>query len=129
MQHYSACLSDLTTYLFRSIATIGHLEKKECAKQAIATFRSGLESNADNSLELFNIDAACIAFEARIRDIAWTESFDSFQHFIESPKSLIRWAPIADDLKHRDKEIAENSVSFAWIEVRKEFHDLLNLQN
>jgi len=70
---------------------------------------------------------ACIAFEARTRDIAWSEPVDPFQVFVESPRSLTRWAPIADDLKKRDREIAENSVSFAWIEVRKEFHDLLQL--
>ena len=129
MQHYSACLSDLTTYLYRDLAQQGYLNQAEGEEEAKATFRSGLESNKDHSLELFDIDAACIAFEARIRDIAWTETFDSFKHFIESPKSLIRWAPIADDLKKRDREIAENSVSFAWIEVRKRYHDLLNLPN
>ena len=127
MQHYSACLSDLTSFLYRDLAQQGYLNQTECEENAKATFRSGLESNEDQSLELFNVDSACVSFEARIRDIAWTESFDSFQHFIESPKSLIRWAPIADDLKKRDREIAENSVSFAWIEVRKEYHDLLNL--
>ena len=107
MQHYAACLSDLTTYLCRSLAEQGHLSETESAAHAKSIFRSGLESNADQSLELFDIDAACIAFEARIRDIPWSA--------------------IADDLKKRDREIAENSVSFAWIEVRKEFHDLLQL--
>lgn len=127
MQHYSACLSDLTSFLYRDLAQQGYLNQTDCAEHAKGTFRSGLGSNKDPSLELFDMEKACITFEARIRDIAWTESFDSFQHFIESPKSLIRWAPIADDLKKRDREIAENSVSFAWIEVRKEYHDLLNL--
>ena len=127
MQHYAACLSDLTTYLCRSLAEQGYLSETECATRAKTTFRLGLESNADQSLELFDVDAACIAFEARIRDIPWSEPFDPFPVFVESPRSLTRWAPIADDLKKRDREIAENSVSFAWIEVRKEFHDLLQL--
>ena len=127
MQHYSACLSDLTTYLYRDLAENGYLNHAECTQHAKGTFRSGLESNKDHSLELFDMEKACIAFEARIRDIAWSEPVDPFKVFIESPRSLTRWAPIADDLKKRDREIAENSVSFAWIEVRKEFHDLLQL--
>ena len=127
MQHYSACLSDLTTYLYRDLAENGYLNQADCTQHAKETFRSGLESNKDHSLELFDMEKACIAFEARIRDIAWSEPVDPFTVFIESPRSLTRWAPIADDLKKRDREIAENSVSFAWIEVRKEFHDLLQL--
>ncbi|MEK9670357.1 MAG: hypothetical protein VW421_05050 [Gammaproteobacteria bacterium] len=127
MQHYAACLSDLTTYLFRDLAENGYLNHAECTQHAKGTFRSGLESNKDHSLELFDMEKACITFEARIRDIAWSEPVDPFKVFIESPRSLTRWAPIADDLKKRDREIAENSVSFAWIEVRKEFRDLLQL--
>jgi len=127
MQHYSACLSDLTTYLYRDLAEHGYLNLPECAQHAKGTFRSGLESNKDHSLELFDMEKACIAFEARIRDIVWSEPVDPFQVFIESPRTLTRWAPIAEDLKKRDREIAENSVSFAWIEVRKEFRDLLQL--
>ena len=57
----------------------------------------------------------------RISGTKWPSSFDSFTLFKESPYSLTRWAPIADEYKARDKVIAENSVSFAWIEVRKDF--------
>ena len=127
MQHYSACLSDLTAYLYRDLGEHGYLNLAECAQHAKGTFRSGLQSNKDHSLELFDMEKACIAFEARIRDIVWSEPVDPFQVFTESPRSLTRWAPIAEDLKKRDREIAENSVSFAWIEVRKEFRDLLQL--
>ena len=64
----------------------------------------------------------------RVCDSAqWDESFETLEIFSHSPKSLVRWAPISDEFKKLDQDIAENSVTFAWIEIRKEFKDLVNL--
>jgi hypothetical protein len=41
--------------------------------------------------------------------------------FTASPASLVRWAPVMDELKQLDEEIVRNSVRFRWQEVRREF--------
>jgi hypothetical protein len=41
--------------------------------------------------------------------------------FTESPKSVIKWAPIADEMKRLDEEIVLNSVRFHWQEIRRAF--------
>ena len=121
MHHYSACLSDLTVFVFRILSSKHNLSNKNCEREALQTFRLGLTKNLDPKVELFSIDSACDAFTNRISGIEWTSPFDAFALFKESPSSLTRWAPIAEEYKIRDKIIAENSVVFAWIEVRKDF--------
>ena len=44
----------------------------------------------------------------------------------ESPAALVRWAPIADKLKKFDSEIVENSVKFAWRDIREQFNKRLD---
>ena len=127
MHHYSACLSDLTIYVFSILSSKYNLSDKDCERKALQTFRLGLTQNLDPKIELFNIDSACDAFTKRISGLKWISPFDAFTLFKESPSSLTRWAPIADEYKARDKEIAENSVAFAWIEVRKDFLTRLNI--
>jgi len=39
---------------------------------------------------------------------------------------LIEWAPIAEHLKNMDREIAENSVKFAWADIRRSFEKRLD---
>lgn len=121
MHHYSACLGDLTIFVFRVLSAKYNLSNETCEKEALKTFHHGLTQNLDPEVELFNIDSACDAFRIRITRITWRDSFNAFILFKESPSSLTRWAPIAEEFKIRDKEIAQNSVSFAWIDVRKDF--------
>jgi len=45
---------------------------------------------------------------------------DDESAFTESPRALVHWAPIADELKARDSEIVRNSVRFRWHEVRRD---------
>jgi hypothetical protein len=40
--------------------------------------------------------------------------------FSESPAALVRWAPIAPELKQFDQEIVENSIKFKWRDVRRD---------
>jgi len=50
----------------------------------------------------------------------WENITDDEQPFSHSPKSLVRWAPIVDELKQLDEEIVINSVRFRWQKVRRE---------
>ena len=127
LYHYSACLGDLMIYVFRTLSNRYQVPSDRCMTEAAIGFRKGLVSNLGPDDEIFNLEEACISFKARIDSARWDEPIEAFDVFSNSPKSLIRWAPIADEFKNLDQDIAENSVTFAWIEIRKEFNDLVNL--
>ena len=127
LYHYSACLSDLMLYVFRTLSLKYQVPSDRCITEATTGFRKGLVSNLGPDDEIFNLEEACTSFKARIDSAQWDESFETLEIFSHSPKSLVRWAPISDEFKKLDQDIAENSVTFAWIEIRKEFKDLVNL--
>jgi hypothetical protein len=57
----------------------------------------------------------------RIRRTDWLAVGEGEAAFSESPASVVRWAPIIDDLKQLDEDIVKNSVRFRWQEVRRDF--------
>lgn len=57
----------------------------------------------------------------RIGETKWLLVGSREEAFSASPESVIRWAPIADELKVLDEEIVRNSVRFRWQEVRRNF--------
>ena len=127
LYHYSACLSDLMLYVFRTLSLKYQVPRDRCITEATTGFRKGLVGNLGPDDEIFNLEGACTSFKARIDSAQWDEPFETLEIFSHSPKSLVRWAPISDEFKKLDQDIAENSVTFAWIEIRKEFKDLVNL--
>jgi hypothetical protein len=48
------------------------------------------------------------------------------ENFTRSPLALVRWAPIAPQLKRHDTEIVENSIKFTWLSVREDFRRRLD---
>ena len=46
--------------------------------------------------------------------------------FTESPAAIVDWAPISDELKKYDIEYVENSVKFAWANIRRQFEKRLD---
>ena len=57
----------------------------------------------------------------RIARTHWLGVGDKEAAFTESPTSVIKWAPIADEMKRLDEEIVLNSVRFHWQEIRRAF--------
>jgi hypothetical protein len=60
-------------------------------------------------------------FDNRLALTDWNAGSTADNTFTLSPKELVRWAPIAPDLKKYDVEIVENSIRFAWVAIRQEF--------
>ena len=63
---------------------------------------------------------------ARLALIEWNATADDEAPFTESPAALVKWAPIADNLKELDEDIVRNSVRFRWHEVRRELRGSLD---
>jgi len=64
--------------------------------------------------------AAAGRLRARLANCDLDALRDDDSAFTESPRALLYWAPIADELKSRDAQIVRNSVRFRWQEVRRD---------
>ena len=62
----------------------------------------------------------------RVAACDWAAVGDAEAAFIESPPSLVRWAPIVDELKLLDEPIVLNSVRFRWQQVRRDLAGALD---
>ena len=121
MHVFAACLSDLTIYAIAQ-ATYGRpMGNDERQVLALKFYRTGLKENAEAAPEQFSADDAVADFKQRIAETEWQKAARVPENFYLSPKALFRWAPIADNLKKFDREIIDNSVKFAWRDIREQF--------
>lgn len=113
MHVFAACLSDLTVHAVAAAgSSLAEDERSEFARQC---YDAGIGNNRDHAPD--GAEAGWRrAFDARLEDIHWENIAAGGDAFVESPKALFRWAPIADELKRYDGEIIRNSVVFAWVE-------------
>jgi hypothetical protein len=65
---------------------------------------------------------------ARLRQHDWSSPTEDAGLFSESPRALVRYAPIVEELKRLDDEIVTNSVRFHWHEVRRELRHQLDAE-
>jgi len=125
---YAACLSDLTIYMCAHF----HRDAKTSAaakKMAKYWFAHILEKRFDSSDGFDgNLKKLTSEFDARLKSIDWTAAVDNEEAFLESPKALIKWAPIDDKLKSFDAPLVRNSIRFQWLAVKREYHKLLHHQ-
>ena len=125
MHVYAACLSDLATYAV-ACAAGGQVDAAGCRRLALACFDTGLADNADQVTDGFDPAAARAELVGRLADADWQTAAAQPQNFVASPQALVRWAPIAPELKRHDVEFVENSIRFAWREVRAELRKRLD---
>jgi hypothetical protein len=126
MHVFAAGLSDLTVFavgLVSANARMGDNERRELAQ---ACYRAGIADNAHEVPEALATANWATDFDHRLDNTLWENVGAGANPFSESPKALIRWAPIADEHKRYDREIVENSMRFAWNEIRKDLRDRLN---
>ena len=118
---FAACLSDLAIY---AVATVwkDHRESPEfLSAMAMSCFERGMDDNSGDAPEEFSADKAVAEFARRLERTDWVTDAGHFENFTESPKALLKWAPIADHLKAEDAEIVQNSIKFAWRDIREQF--------
>jgi hypothetical protein len=117
---FVACLSDLTVYAVGNALhnrPVGNDERQELARQC---YRAALRDIAVDAPAPLTQDAVD-EFERRLADTDWRKGALQPENFTASPRALFRWAPIADNLKKFDTEIIENSITFAWRDIREQF--------
>jgi hypothetical protein len=128
MHVFAASLSDLTVFCVAK-ASLGHLEIGETEAFARRCFRAGIEANASHARDAADIEGWHADFERRLQGVHWGSAGASGEVFDESQAALLRWAPIAPELKRFDGEIVRNSIRFAWNEVRIDFRTRLEAES
>lgn len=121
MQVFAACLADMSVFVIANAATDPDTGNEQRAALALECFQAGLDENDDGAEVAKHRDAWTAAFRKRVSKTVWEASGNDQRHFTESPGALVRWAPIADQLKKYDVEIVQNSIRYAWQEARREF--------
>lgn len=127
---YAACLADLALFAAwraRQDAP-GLLDAEACRALALACFRQGLADNAAAAAAVaaFSPAEAEADFQRRLAFWDWIDGPKGPDIFSESPPALVRWAPIAPELKRYDREIVENSLKFKWLGVRSDLERRLD---
>jgi hypothetical protein len=121
MQVFAASLSDLTIHAVAH-ALAGSAEADEIkAELARELYMLGLQKNQAEAIEGFDRDQVIAEFDRRLEATDWNFGALLPANFTRSPAALLRWAPIAQRYKKFDAEIVENSLKFAWVDVREQF--------
>jgi len=115
---YAACLSDLSIHAVGRALADPRFDDEARRALAMACLRTGLDDNAGSFVAEFSRDDAEHAHQARLAVVDWARAGSGRESFGTSPAALVRWAPIAPELKRLDEGIVENSIRFAWQEVR-----------
>lgn len=131
---FAACLSDLTVHAVAR-ATQGQ-PVTDAVRRGFATacYSAAAKANAMDAVDggavdgegAFSWDSHLTAFSRRLDETDWAEGALQRQNFTDSPAALVRWAPIAPELKRLDREIVENSIKFAWRDIRQDFEKRLD---
>jgi len=125
-QVYAACLSDLAIYMAARI--YGRTGDKDVAAR-VAAHWYGEIINDRFSVEEFTGDRAALIdeFNNRLALVDWNHATEPEGAFKESPKALVRWAPIDPSLKKLDAPLVMNSIRFQWQRVRSDLNSVFDV--
>ena len=116
---YMAALTDCTFYVFSYLIDKKNLKQND----ALEIFTNIIESEKNNGLEDKLFDNTKLEFNQKLKEINWSK-YHQDNPFKNSGLSLLKWSPIAENLKIYDKEIVLNSIKLKWNLVEHEFKDM-----
>jgi len=113
---YMAALTDCTFYVFSYLIDKKNLKQND----AIDIFIEIIENEKNNGLENKLFENTKLEFNRRLQEVDW-KNYHQDNPFKSSGLSLLKWSPIAENLKVFDKEIVLNSIKLKWNLVENEF--------
>ena len=116
---YMAALTDCTFYVFSYLIDKKNLNQND----ALEVFVEIIENEKSNGLEDKLFEDAKLEFNQKLKVIDW-KNYHQENPFKNSGLSLLKWSPVAENLKNFDKEIVLNSIKLKWNLVENEFKDL-----
>ena len=116
---YMAALADCTFYVFSYLIDKKNLKQNDSSE----VFIQILDHERSNGLEDKLFEDTKLEFNLRLKEIDW-KSYHQDHPFKNSSLSLLKWSPIAENLKVFDKEIVLNSIKLKWNLVENDFKDM-----
>ena len=116
---YMAALTDCTFYVFSYLIDKKNLKQND----ALEIFIQIVENEKSNGLEDKLFEKTKLEFNEKLKEVDWRK-YHQDNPFKNSGLSLLKWSPIADNLKVFDKEIVLNSIKLKWNLVENDFKDL-----
>jgi hypothetical protein len=116
---YMDALADCTLYVFSYLIDKKNLKHND----ALEVFAGIIENEKSNGLEDELFEKSKLKFNQKLKEIDW-KKYHTDNPFKNSGLSLLKWSPIAENLKILDKEIVLNSIKLKWNLVENEFKDL-----
>ncbi len=116
---YMAALTDCTFYVFSYLIDKKNLKQND----ALEIFIEIIENEKKNGLEDELFENTKLKFNQSLKEIDW-KKYHQDNPFKNSGMSLLKWSPIAENLKVFDKEIVLNSIKLKWNLVENDFKSL-----
>ena len=123
MHIFAACLSDLAIFAVAEATAGSRVSNDQRDSLALTCFREAIAANLEHAPSDTWTQEAIEAFALRLKDTDWLVSARQAENFTRSTAALVKWAPIAPELKRHDAESVENSIRFEWIAIRDDLRN------
>ena len=121
---FGAAVCDLALFTAAQLVVAGH-DPKRAAGLAERIIDTILADYQQDDIDTSEFASMAKRGRARVAVANWPDLADGPVAFQSSADALMRWAPIADDLKGLDDEIVRNSIHMKWINVRREIQEII----
>lgn len=125
-QIWLACLSDLCVYTGGLLMHMPNATQQNVSRLMQAVLEAILEETGVPQDAGSDYARSAQQVRQRLADCDWKSVTDDEAPFSESPRALVKWAPIVEDLKQLDEEIVKNSIRFRWQSVRRDLRRVLD---
>ena len=123
---FGASVADLALYLGAMMVKRNAATPEQALKISEFVITSILENYDQDDIPAKDFKAMMKEGLVRCKKADWLDLAEGPNAFQASADALIRWTPIADELKDLDEEIVRNSIHMRWINVRRDIKDTLN---
>jgi len=119
---YAIALQDL---IFYCLSYLKNNLNFDLTLKANEIYEEILNEEIKNQIPHDVVEKSKKKFNERIEEIDWQKYYSS-SPFNESALALYEWSPVAEELKTLDKKIVLNSMILKWVNVKKEFKEIIN---
>ncbi|MGC6485358.1 MAG: hypothetical protein ACON4P_06770 [Candidatus Puniceispirillales bacterium] len=122
---FGASVADLAIYMGARLVVDGGATPAQAEAFAARAITAILKDYQQDDIDPAAFDEMIERGQARCAVADWPQMAEEAFAFQSSADALIRWAPIADELKSQDEEIVRNSIHMKWINIRRETRQIM----
>lgn len=122
---FGAAVADLSIYMAARLVVDGGARPEQAEAFAKAVISAILADYVQDDIDPAEFATMLDRGHARCTVADWPHMATEATAFQSSADALIRWAPIADELKAQDEEIVRNSIHMKWINIRQQVREII----